>query len=163
MKKPALAAIAILAAVICYGSTANQSAPEKTMHAAGSFDVKITPLTPNDSAGGAIGRLAGEKQWHGDLEATSVGELLTAGDAKSGNAGYVAVERVSGALGGRKGAFTLQHSGVLNAGAQQLTVIIVPGSGSGDLAGISMANFKLRIEPGGKHFYEFDYTLPQTK
>jgi hypothetical protein len=134
-----------------------------TQHAAGTFDVKLTPLPPLDPADTTIGRFSGDKRYHGDLEATSLGEMLSAGDIKTGNAVYTAMERVTGTLRGRQGSFVLQHTGVATNGDQQLKVIIVPGSGTGELAGISMSSFKFRIEKGGQHFYEFDYTLPPEK
>jgi hypothetical protein len=129
------------------------------INANGTFDVKVAPLPLSYDGGDAnAGRFSLTKQFHGDLDAASNGEMLTAGDPKSGSAGYVTVERVSGTLGGRRGAFALQHSGTMDGGAQSLSVTVVPGSGSGELAGISGA-MKIIIE-GGKHSYEFEYALP---
>jgi len=129
------------------------------MNANGTFDVKLAPLPLSYDGGEPMtGRFSLAKQFHGDLEGTSSGEMLTAGNAASGSAGYVAIERVSGTLGGRRGAFALQHSGTMDAGAQSLGVTVVPGSGSGELAGLSGA-MKIVID-GGKHSYEFEYTLP---
>jgi len=96
--------------------------------------------------------------FHGDLEGTSRGEMLSAGTATKGSAGYVAIERVSGALAGKRGTFVLQHSGTMNRGAQQLTISVVPDSGSGELAGLS-GTMTIIIGPGGRHDYEFEYTL----
>jgi hypothetical protein len=98
---------------------------------------------------------------HGGLEATTKGEMISAGDYKSGNAGYVAMEMVTGTLDGNHGRFVLQHSATLNGGAPDLKVIVTPGSGTGELAGIA-GTFTILIE-NGKHSYTFDYTLPSDK
>jgi hypothetical protein len=98
-----------------------------------------------------------DKQFHGGLEATSKGVMLAAMTAVKGSAGYVAIEKVSGTLGGRSGTFVLQHSGIMNRGAPQLIITIVPDSGTGELAGIA-GKMAINIVEG-KHFYEFDYTL----
>ncbi len=98
-----------------------------------------------------------EKQFHGDLEATSKGEMLSAGGSVKGSAGYVAIERVSGTLHGRAGTFVLQHSGVMTRGAPGLTVSVVPDSGTGELAGLAGTMSIVIAE--GKHSYELTYTL----
>jgi len=129
-------------------------------HAAGTFDVKNTPMPSEDSTGGAaIGRFALDKQFHGDLEGTSKGQMLAGGDPSTGTAGYVAMEYVTGTLHGRSGSFALQHLGTMSGGNFYLNVIVVPGSGKGDLAGIT-GTMKIVIA-AGKHSYEFDYTLPE--
>jgi len=132
-----------------------------TLHATGPFDAKTTPLPADDAtgtAGGNISRYALDKQYHGDLEGTSKGEMLSAGDPAKGNAGYVAIERFTGTLRGRSGSFALQHSGTMEQGKFQLTVIVVPGSGAGGFAGI--AGTMAIIITNGKHSYDFQYTLP---
>ena len=98
-----------------------------------------------------------DKQFHGDLEATSKGEMLTAGTAVKGSAGYVAIERVSGTLRGRSGTFILQHSGTMTRGAPQLIITVVPDSGADQLVGLT-GTMVINIE-SGKHSYEFEYTL----
>jgi hypothetical protein len=102
-----------------------------------------------------------DKQFHGDLEATSKGEMLSAGTGVTGSAGYVAIERVSGTLHGRAGAFVLQHSGIMTRGEPQLTVTVVPDSGTGELVGL--AGEMAILIADGKHSYEFDYTLSPEK
>ena len=144
--------------------TQTQTTPEiKTMtqHATGAFDVKISPPAPTDSGSGAS-RFSGAKQYHGDLEASGQADMLGSGDPKSGNAGIVGIEKVTGKLNGRSGSFVLQHSGRMTGGAQEYSVTVIPGSGTDELTGIA-GNMKIRIEDGGKHFYDFDYTLPQKK
>lgn len=127
-------------------------------HAKGAFDVKLQPLEAyNKSDGAGLGRMSIDKQFHGDLDATSQGEMLHAGNAKE-SGGYVAVERVTGTLQGRHGAFSLQHNATMTKGVPYLNIIVVPGSGTGELAGLS-GTMKIIIEAGGKHFYEFDYEL----
>jgi hypothetical protein len=124
-------------------------------HATGTFEVKLTPQT-TDAPG--LGRMAIDKQFHGDLEAVSKGEMLSAMSEVKGSAGYVAMERVTGRLGERAGSFVLQHSGSMNRGAASLSVTVVPDSGTGQLAGLS-GKMAIVVE-GGKHSYEFEYTLP---
>lgn len=101
-----------------------------------------------------------DKQFQGDLDATSAGEMLTAmSTSVQGSGAYVAVERVTGKLQGRSGSFALYHVGVMNRGVPQLTITIVPDSGTGELTGIT-GKLNIRIEPGGAHFYDFEYELP---
>lgn len=123
--------------------------------ASGSFDVKLAPL---DMQGDTLGRMSINKQFHGPLEASSIGQMLTAGASVKGSAVYVAVERVQGTLDGRTGAFTLHHRGIMDRGQPSLSVLIAPDSGAGELSGIS-GTLNIRIE-GGKHFYDLEYTLP---
>jgi hypothetical protein len=130
-----------------------------TTHATGTFEVKLTPQAPEAGVDASLGRMTIDKQFHGDLEATSNGQILTAGTAVAGSAGYVAMERVSGKLRGRSGSFALQHTGTMAHGAFQLSVTVVPDSGTGELVGIAGA-MKIIID-SGKHSYEFDYTLPE--
>lgn len=131
-----------------------------TMHAKGPFDVKLAPQPPDEATGGdAIGRMALDKRFHGDLDATSKGQMLAHRSGVAGSAGYVAMEIVSGTLHGRTGTFVLQHSGTMNRGAQHLALAVVPDSGTGELEGLA-GTMNIVIEEGGKHFYAFDYTLP---
>jgi hypothetical protein len=130
--------------------------------ATGTFDVKLNPLDTYDKADDSpMRRMSIDKQFRGDLEATSKGEMLSAGTAVKTSAGYVAIERVSGTLGGRNGTFVLQHNGTMNRGAPELTVTVVPDSGTGDLVGLS-GKMAIIIE-GGKHSYEFEYRIEGTK
>ena len=126
--------------------------------ATGSFEVKLTPQPPEAEN---TGRMLIAKQFHGELEATSQGQMLSALTSTKGSAGYVAMELVSGTLGDRKGTFVLQHSGTMDRGQSQLTVTVVPDSGTGELRGLS-GSMQIRIEPGGKHFYDFDYQIVET-
>ncbi|HZN11286.1 MAG TPA: DUF3224 domain-containing protein [Blastocatellia bacterium] len=132
-----------------------------TIRASGTFEVKISPQASDDHAEGvALGRMSLDKQFHGDLEATSKGEMLTAGTGVPGSAGYVAIERVDGTLHGRGGTFVLQHSGTMTRGAPQLTITVVPDSGAGQLAGLA-GRMAITIADG-KHTYDFEYTLAET-
>lgn len=129
-----------------------------TQKANGTFEVKIAPLPAYDSSEGSLlGRLSIDKQFHGDLEATSKGEMLSAGTAVKGSAGYVALERVSGKLKGRTGTFVLQHSGTMNRGTPGLSITVVPDSGTGELAGLA-GTMTIDIADG-KHSYSFEYML----
>lgn len=123
----------------------------------GTFDVKLTPQTTEESAGVTLGRTTIDKRFHGPLQGTSKGEMLTAVTGVKGSAGYVAIERVAGTLDGRSGTFVLQHDATMTRGAPQLTIVVVPDSGTGELTGLS-GTMAIRIE-GGKHFYDFEYSL----
>lgn len=130
-----------------------------TMRATGPFDVKMTPeAADTEGEGSALGRMALTKSYHGDLEATARGTMLTAGTAVEGSAAYVAVERVSGTLHGRRGTFALHHVGVMSRGEPKLAISVVPDSGTGDLTGLA-GTFAILIADG-KHVYELEYTLP---
>lgn len=132
-----------------------------TQHATGTFEVKIAPRDPAFKFDeNPITRFSLEKQFHGDLDATSKGEMLAAGNQAKGSGGYIAMERVSGTLYGRSGTFALQHSGTMDNGQYHLDVNVVPGSGTGQLAGLT-GTMKIIIE-AGKHSYDFAYTLRDT-
>ena len=127
--------------------------------ASGLFEVKLSPQPLGDaSADASLGRMLIDKTFSGDLVGTGKGEMLIAGTAIKGSAGYVAIERVTGTLGGRSGSFVLQHTGTMDRGAPQLSVTVVPDSGTGQLTGL--AGKLAIIIADGKHRYEFDYTLP---
>jgi hypothetical protein len=128
-----------------------------TTRAKGPFDVKLSPQAADDAT---LGRMSIDKQLHGDLEGSSKGQMLTAGTSVTGSAGYVAIERVAGTLHGRSGTFVLQHSGTMTRGAPQLTITVVPDSGTDQLVGLAGA-MTITITDG-KHFYEFEYTIAKT-
>ena len=128
-----------------------------TLHATGPFDVKVVPQD-DKSEDPLFGRMMIDKQYHGDLEGTGKGQMLTAGTSVKGSGAYVAIEKVTGSVKGRSGSFALQHSGTMTQGAPQLTITVVPDSGTGELKGI---RGKMGINiADGKHSYDFEYTLP---
>jgi Protein of unknown function (DUF3224) len=130
-----------------------------TEHGSGTFEVKLAPSGEADKAeGSTLGSYSLEKQYHGDLEASAKGTMLTAGTDVKGSAGYVAIERVTGTLKGHKGSFVLQHNGMLTRGTPQQNIVVVPDSGTGELTGLT-GKLTVIIE-SGKHSYEFDYSLP---
>lgn len=128
-----------------------------THHARGAFTVNMRPLNSPPAEG--LGRFSMIKEIHGDLEATSKGEMLSGGDFKQGAAGYVAIELVTGTLNGKRGAFALEQMGSMDPSGQKISVVVVPGSGTGELQGIS-GTFDIHIE-NGRHTYDFAYTLPK--
>ena len=153
--------------------------------ARGTFEVKLNPQPPEENVGDStIGRMSIDKQFHGDLEATSKGQMLMTGAKVQGSAGYVAIERVTGTLHGagwycapaipqyvaiervtgtlhgKSGAFALQHSGTMTRGAPQLSVTVIPDSGAGELAGLA-GKMEIKIEDG-KHSYELQYAISET-
>jgi hypothetical protein len=133
-----------------------------TAYAAGSFDVKITPLDPAfKTEDNSLGRMSIDKQYHGDLDATGKGEMLTGGTAVKGSGVYVAVERVSGTLNGRAGTFLLQYSDVMTQGTPHLSITVVADSGTGQLTGLTGTMNVIITD--GKHSYDFSYSLPPAK
>ena len=128
----------------------------------GTFDVTITPETLSDTAAqSGLGRLSLDKRYHGALEASAQGEMLSARASVTGSAGYVALERVEGTLDGRHGSFYLQHSGTMTRGAPALSVTVVPDTGTEQLQGLT-GSLAIRIEDG-KHYYDFTYDIVETQ
>ncbi len=117
--------------------------------------MKLTPVSAPDAP---VGAMAISKTFHGDLDGTSMGQMLAIRTPVEGSAGYVAMERVTAALAGHEGSFALQHSGSMDKGAQSLLVTVVPDSGTGGFAGLA-GSMDIKIE-GGRHFYTFRYSLP---
>lgn len=126
--------------------------------AAGPFDVSLKPLVPYDQAPGAgVGRMSIDKTFRGDLVATSIGEMVAAHTAVPGSAAYVAIERVTGTLGGRTGSFVLYHTATLTRGTSELRIAVCPDSGTGELLGLAGAMHVDIAE--GQHSYRFEYTI----
>jgi hypothetical protein len=126
--------------------------------ATGTFDVKLNTLPAYDTTEGSmLGRMSIDKQYHGDLEGTGTGEMLTAMTSDKDSGAYVAVERVIGTLQGRRGTFEFVHRGIMTDGAQDLSITVVPDSGTDQLKGIA-GSIAIEIADG-KHSYRFDYTL----
>ena len=130
-----------------------------TRVASGTFTVSMDPLAfEHAEEEYRLGRMSIDKQISGDLTATTMGQMLSAMTGVEGSAGYVAIERVSGELNGKRGTFVLQHSGTMNRGVPSLVVTVVPDSGTDELVGLE-GEFQINIE-AGKHSYEFTYRLP---
>lgn len=127
------------------------------MQASGTFTVKLEPQSPAHADSG-LGRMSLDKHFSGDLDAHSHGEMLAFRSVVDGSAGYVAMERVSGTLHGRRGSFVLQHSGTMDRGASTLLVGVVPDSGTDELAGLA-GTLAIHIDAQGGHSYTFDYSL----
>lgn len=127
--------------------------------ASGNFNVKLLPAM-DPGAESPVGRMTLDKEFEGDLVATSKGQMLMASSVSvEGSAGYVAIEQVTGTLAGRSGSFYLQHSGTMTRGSGELTITVIPDTATGELVGLS-GRMNIIIS-GGKHSYEFDYTLPE--
>lgn len=151
---PAVLAMALTAAGPARAAeTATQETP--MMKAKGTFEVKLTPQPIPEG----YGRMSIEKIWSGDLEGSSQGEMLsTMSEGVQGSGAYVAIEKVTARLGGKSGSFVFHHTGLMRRGAPSLAVEVVPDSGTGELTGLAG---RLTIDiRDGKHFYEFDYSLP---
>jgi hypothetical protein len=159
------AALALVAglAPACAAPAATSHSTETSMttfHATGPFDVQIAPQPPTAPAETAgLSRMTIVKQFHGDLEAASTGEMLAFRDPTGTSGGYVALETVRGTLGGRHGSFVLQHSSTMTRGEPAQSVTVVPESGTGELAGLA-GRMVIDIGAGGAHAYRFEYTLP---
>lgn len=136
--------------------TAQRDASASLQHATGSFEVKLTPQD-DKTDDKSIGRMTSEKQWHGAMEGSSKGQMLSGGDVSTGSATYVAIEKFTGTINGRKGTLLFQHMGTMNRGVQDLNVTVVPDSGTDQLKGIS-GRLTGKLE-GGKHYYDFEYTF----
>lgn len=147
----------LLLSLLCLtlpSANAEEKGRPMSQRANGSFEVKLEPLT-----GGAFPRLKLTKTFRGDLEANSEGEMMSVAGAVEGSGAYVAIERVTGSLGGRKGSFALVHNGTMRRGGDfSMTIRVVPDSGTGELAGLT-GTMEIVIE-GGDHSYKLDYTLP---
>jgi hypothetical protein len=149
-------ASALLWAPLAGAAPTDREEKQMVQHQAkGAFDVKMVPQADNIAD---VGRMTLDKTFHGDLEATSIGQMVAVRTPTDGSAGYVAMERVTGTLDGKNGSFALQHFGTMNRGKQHLRIEIVPDSGTGELTGIS-GTMDIIIEKGG-HFYVLDYALP---
>jgi hypothetical protein len=161
MKTRMFAALGLCVALAAAGRAQAQATPAQetavTTRATGPFEVKMAPLGTHADPP-VLGRMSLDKVYHGDLEGTAQGEMLAAMTPTEGSAGYVAIERVTGTLAGRTGTFMLQHNGLMNRGAPSLVINVVPDSGTGELEGLS-GTMNI-VMTGGKHFYEFDYELP---
>jgi hypothetical protein len=138
-------------------STSLQAQKEAVMTARGTFDVKVIPQAADDSSAGPFSRLFLDKQFHGDLEGPSKGQMLGAMSAVEGSGGYVALEQVTGTLRGKRGSFILQHNGTMQKNVPTMIVTVVPDSGTDELAGLA-GTMTIIIE-GGRHSYEFAYSL----
>jgi len=138
-------------------SQANLSQKEAIVmnHAKGTFEVKLSPLTADSDP--SLGRMSIDKQIHGDLEATTKGEMMSFMSSVKGSAGYVAMEKVSGTLAGHQGTFVLQHSATMTRGTPEMSITVVPDSGTDQLVGLT-GKFTIIIADG-KHSYDFEYSL----
>lgn len=155
--KGSLLPCAAIVFALCFSSAAAQKGVSIVHHAHGTFTVDVRPLTPAPAEG--ISRFSIDKKIEGDLQATTKGEMFSAGNPKAGSAGYVAIEAVTGTLAGKHGTFVLQHMATMDANGPKMSVSVVPGSGTGELKGLS-GNFNIQIAKG-QHSYDFEYTLPE--
>ncbi len=132
------------------------------MKVSGTFDVNLKPLDTHATGkqGVKFGRMAIDKTFHGELRATSQGEMLSAMTPVQGSAGYVAIEQVIGKLCGKHGSFVLQHFGTMHKGEDRLVLEVVPGSATDDLSGLA-GSMEINID-NGQHFYEFNFELPSS-
>lgn len=154
------AVLAILGAGLASANPPSRRDTTMTRTAHGTFDVKAAPVEQEEfPEGDSLGRFSLEKRYHGDLDATARGEMLTAGTPVEGSAAYVAMERVEGSLDGRRGTFLLQHRGTMGGGDQHLAIAVVPDSGTGELAGLA-GTLEVTITEDGSHLYTLEYTLP---
>jgi hypothetical protein len=163
MKKYLCIAVVIgLILVTSFAQSQSTTSPKEapvTNQAAGPFDVKMIPQ--DDKAVDGVVRMLIDKQYHGDLEGAGKGQMLTGGMSAGKSGAYVAIEKFTGTLHGRGGSFVLHHTGIMTRGTPDLTIMVAPDSGTGQLAGIS-GKMTINIAADGKHSYDFEYTLPAT-
>jgi len=161
-----LTGITAVAAAVSFSQQSKtvQKEPAMTDHASGPFEVKMTPQKPDNSVSETAGftRMSGEKQFHGALEATSKVEMLAISPDAKGSGVYVALERVTGTLKGKSGSFALHHTGIMNRGVPQLSIEVVPDSGTGQLTGLT-GKMTINIAKDGKHSYDFEYSLAEAQ
>lgn len=125
--------------------------------ARGEFEITDWQQEPWDETDGfVLGRAKVTKLFHGDAEgSTSIAHLVLATKGETGVA-YGGLERFAGNLNGRKGGFALQHdAGPETEGGMRWSIL--PGSGSGELAGIH--GLGSITHDAGKHSYEITYDL----
>ena len=158
MKRAAIAGLSLLIAV-SQVVLAQEGKGAMSIHARGTFTVAILPLSPAPADG--LTRYSINKEMHGDLEATTKGEMFSGGDPKQGVAGYVAIEVVTGTLQGKHGSFALQQLATMDASGSKMTIVVVPGSGTGELKGIT-GTLVINIA-NGRHSYDLEYSVPNTK
>ena len=152
--------ILLLICALVFQSAFTQSKQGKVMtnRASGTFEVKMSPQ--DQGADMPVGRMMIDKQFQGDLVGASKGQMLMASsDSVKNSAGYVAIEKVTGTLNGRRGSFYLQHNGVMTRGVGELTIAVIPDSGTEQLVGLRGKMNIIIAE--GKHSYEFEYTLAE--
>lgn len=127
--------------------------------AKGTFEITMAQIgMENVPAEAGLARMSIAKKYAGDLDGSGVGQMMACGSPASGSGVYVAIERVTAAVGGKSGSFALHHRGIMEDGKPTLEIRVVPGSGTGALVGVTG---ELRIEVVEKqHYYEFEYSLP---
>ncbi len=156
------AAVATLSLALAMTAAAQKEV--HVVHAKGSFDIKMTPAESTDfEKANDISRFTSDKTWHGDFEGVSHGEMITGSTVSTGSMAYVAIERMTGKLNGRQGSFTFAHRASMmkgdNPSAGDLSVVVVPNSGTGELTGLT-GSLMIHIDAQGKHTWTFDYSLP---
>jgi hypothetical protein len=162
LKNLSIALIALMCMALSAQSQSTKPAPKEasvTSHATGPFDVKMIPQ--EDKSVDGVTRMLIDKQYHGDLEGTAKGQMLTGGISASKSGAYVAIEKFTGTLQGRSGSFVLHHTGIMTRGTPDLTILVAPDSGTGQLAGIT-GKMTINIAADGKHSYDFEYTIAAT-
>ena len=148
----ALLCLTLIAATL--NMTGEEKGKTMSRRASGSFDVKVEPISNE-----GFPRLSLTKQFQGDLEGTSKGEMMSVDGTVQGSGAYVAIERITGTLHGRKGSFALVHNGTMRRGGEFSMIIrVVPDSGTEELTGLT-GTMEIVIE-GREHFYKLDYELP---
>ncbi|MCW8107888.1 DUF3224 domain-containing protein [Alteromonas ponticola] len=125
----------------------------------GEFEVELKPIEPTFMADddNTVNRMTINKSYKGNLSASGKGEMLSLLTPVKGSAGYVALEIIKGSLEGKKGAFVVQHSGIMGPSGEALHIPIIPNSGSGELSGI-VGSMNIKVD-NGKHYYELEYGL----
>ena len=154
-----LICLCAVAFAITVAQTKKPKEQPMTKHASGTFEVKLSPQEDDFATAAGLGRMTIDKTFQGDLAASSKGQMLAAMTEVKGSAGYVALEKVTGTLHGKKGSFVLQHNGIMDRNSPQLSVVVVPDSGTDELVGLT-GKMMINIADG-KHSYEFEYSITE--
>jgi len=128
------------------------------MNVTGSFEITMTAEPPYDTVDGvSLARASFDKRFSGALEAEGKVQMMSCRTPVEGSAVYVALERVTGTLLGKRGSFVFQHTASMKGGASSLVVVVAPDSGTGELKGLS-GRLDIQIVDG-QHRYSFDFEL----
>ena len=154
MKKLIYLSLTFLLVCIASPSFSNKTTqPEKIMSAKGKFEVNLEPQTDE---GAPAGRMIIRKTYSGDLTGSGLGQMISKRTI-SGTAVYYAIEEFAGEVNGKSGAFTLIHNGFMSKKSQSLDIVILEGSGEGELKNIT--GTMSIVQDAGNHSYELNYEL----
>ena len=110
-----------------------------------------------EADGVELSRVHISRTFGGDLDGESSAELMIA--KSEGGGGYIGHDRIAGTLAGRSGTFVFQHTGLMGPDGVTNTGTVVPGTGTGELEGIS-GDGTMLADDQGNHTLTLEYELP---